>query len=42
MRGSFPAADEQRFQDRQGRVYARVSCDIGAEFGVYLSVPLRR
>lgn len=40
--GIFPAADEQRFLDRQGRVHARVSCDIGAEFGVYLSVPLRR
>lgn len=27
--------------DRQGRVHARVSCDIGREFGVYLSVPLQ-
>ena len=40
--GIFPVADAQRFLDRQGRVHARVSCDIGAEFGVYLSVPLRR
>lgn len=40
--GIFPVADEQRFLDRQGRVHARVSCDIGAEFGVYLSVPLGR
>lgn len=39
--GIFPVADEQRFLDRQGRVHARVSCDIGKEFGVYLSVPLK-
>lgn len=38
--GIFPAGDKQRFLDRQGRVHARISCDIGAEFGVYLSVPL--
>jgi ureidoglycolate lyase len=38
--GIFPVDDYQRFQDRQGRVHARVSCDIGEEFGVYLSVPL--
>lgn len=40
--GIFPVADSQRFLDRQGRVHARVSCDIGAEFGVYLAVPLKR
>jgi len=40
--GIFPVEDYQRFQDRQGRVHARVSCDIGEEFGVYLSVPLTR
>jgi hypothetical protein len=40
--GIFPTEDRQRFLDRQGRVHARVSCDIGDEFGVYLSVPLRR
>ena len=40
--GIFPIADRQRFLDRQGRVHARISCDFGAEFGVYLSVPLRR
>ncbi len=40
--GIFPVADSQRFLDRQGRVHARVSCDIGQEFGVYLSVPLIR
>ena len=38
--GIFPVQDSQRFLDRQGRVHARVSCDIGAEFGVYLAVPL--
>ena len=38
--GIFPIADEQRFLDRQGAVHARVSCDFGREFGVYLSVPL--
>ncbi|MFT6303254.1 MAG: ureidoglycolate lyase [Granulosicoccus sp.] len=38
--GIFPTQDKQRFLDRQGRVHARVSCDIGEEFGVYLSVPL--
>lgn len=40
--GIFPIQNSQRFLDRQGRVHARVSCDIGAEFGVYLSVPLLR
>ncbi len=39
--GIFPVQDDQRFLDRQGRVHARVSCDIGEEFGVYLSVPLK-
>jgi ureidoglycolate lyase len=39
--GIFPVEDHQRFLDRQGRVHARVSCDIGKEFGVYLSCPLR-
>lgn len=40
--GIFPINDQQSFLDRQGRVHARISCDIGAEFGVYLSVPLKR
>lgn len=40
--GIFPVEDRQRFLDRQGRVHARVSCNIGEEFGVYLSVPLKR
>jgi len=39
--GIFPVTDKQRFLDRQGRVHARVSCDVGVEFGVYLSVPLQ-
>lgn len=39
--GIFPVEDNQRFLDRQGRVHARVSCDLGKEFGVYLSVPLK-
>ena len=39
--GIFPVSDNQRFLDRQGRVHARVSCDIGVEFGKYLSVPLK-
>lgn len=40
--GVFPVEGEQRFLDRQGKVHARVSCDFGKEFGVYLSVPLKR
>ena len=40
--GIFPVEDKQRFLDRQGRVHARVSCDIGEEFGVYLAVPLQQ
>jgi len=40
--GIFPVEDEQTFLDRQGRVHARISCDIGEEFGVYLAVPLKR
>jgi len=39
--GVFPVEDEQDFLDRQGRVHARISCDIGEEFGVYLSVSLK-
>lgn len=38
--GIFPVHNQQRFLDRQGAVHARVSADIGQEFGVYLSVPL--
>ena len=38
--GVFPVEDHQRFLDRQGAVHARVSADIGEEFGVYLSCSL--
>ena len=40
--GVFPISGSQRFLDRQGKVHARVSCDLGEEFGVYLAVPLTR
>ncbi len=40
--GVFPVEDDQRFLDRQGKVHARVSCDVAQEFGVYLKVPLPR
>ena len=40
--GVFPCAGEQSFRDRQGKVHARVSCNFAREFGVFLSVPLRR
>jgi len=39
--GVFPATRAQSFRDRQGRVHARVSCNIAQEFGVFLNVPLR-
>ena len=38
--GVFPATTAQSFQDRQGRVHARVSCNVAREFGVFLNVPL--
>ncbi|MFT5657587.1 MAG: ureidoglycolate lyase [Gammaproteobacteria bacterium] len=38
--GVFPVSQGQSFQDRQGRVHARVSCNICAEFGVFLQMPL--
>ena len=37
----FPLAEAAAFDDRQGRVHARVSCDFSREFGRYLAVPLR-
>jgi ureidoglycolate lyase/seryl-tRNA synthetase len=40
--GVFPATHAQSFRDRQGRVHARVSCNVSQEFGVFLNVPLRR
>jgi ureidoglycolate lyase len=39
--GVFPATRAQSFRDRQGRVHARVSCNVAQEFGVFLNVPLR-
>lgn len=38
--GVFPASRSQSFRDRQGRVHARVSCNLAREFGVFLNVPL--
>jgi hypothetical protein len=38
--GPFPVTPSGRFLDRQGKVHARVSCDIASEFGVLLNVPL--
>lgn len=40
--GVFSAAEKHRFRDKQGKVHARVSWDVGQEAGVYLSVPLIR
>lgn len=39
--GVFPATAAQSFRDRQGRVHARVSCNVAQEFGVFLNVPLQ-
>ena len=39
--GVFPATRAQSFSDRQGRVHARVSCNVAQEFGVFLNVPLQ-
>jgi ureidoglycolate lyase/seryl-tRNA synthetase len=39
--GVFPATTAQSFRDRQGRVHARVSCNVAQEFGVFLNVPLQ-
>jgi hypothetical protein len=36
----FPVAPSGRFFDKQGRVHARVSCDLANEFGILLNVPL--
>ena len=38
--GVFPATPAQSFRDRQGRVHARISCNVAQEFGVFLNVPL--
>lgn len=39
--GVFASTGAQSFCDRQGRVHARVSCNIAREFGVFLNVPLQ-
>lgn len=39
--GVFASTRGQSFRDRQGRVHARVSCNIAREFGVFLNVPLQ-
>jgi ureidoglycolate lyase len=39
--GVIPLAAAHAFDDRQGRVHARVSCNLVKEFGGYLGVPLR-
>jgi ureidoglycolate lyase len=38
--GVYPRSGDGRFWTRQGRVHARVSADISAEFGCLLRVPL--
>ena len=38
--GVYPASGDGEYLTRQGRVHARVSCDVAAEFGVLLRIPL--
>jgi len=38
--GVFASTRGQSFRDRQGRVHARVSCNVAREFGVFLNVAL--
>ena len=38
--GVFPTTKQQSFRDKQGRVHARISCNVAQEFGVFLNVPL--
>ncbi|MDX1962054.1 MAG: ureidoglycolate lyase [Pirellulales bacterium] len=38
--GIFPLVPQATFSDEQGRVHARVSCNLAREFGVFLSVRL--
>ncbi len=37
-----PLAEQASFDDKQGKVHARVSVNFIEDFGVLLSVPLRR
>lgn len=39
--GIFPLSPRSRVFDRQGKVHARISCDLAREFGFLLKVPLR-
>jgi len=38
--GVFPTCSKQSFGDKQGKVHARVSCNVAQEFGVFLDIPL--
>ncbi len=38
--GIFPLAPRARFYDEQGKIHARISCNIAEEFGVFLEMPL--
>ena len=38
--GVFASTQGQSFRDRQGKVHARISCNIAQEFNVFLNVPL--
>ena len=38
--GVFASTQGQSFRDRQGKVHARISCNVAREFGVFLNVPL--
>ena len=40
--GVFPLASKASFYDEQGKVHARISCNIAKEFGVFLAVPLTK
>ena len=40
--GVYPMDGDGRFWTRQGRVHVRVSCDVAAEFGCLLRIPLGR
>jgi len=39
--GVFPLTEKASFYDKQGKVHARISCNIAQEFGVFLSVPIK-
>jgi hypothetical protein len=39
--GVFPLTEKASFYDKQGKVHARISCNIAQEFGVFLAVPLK-